>query len=610
MSEISLFQKKTNKQKERMQIMGKMKTFKKVVAAITTSALALVGTVTFNPADAKAEDTVTKTVHITVKDDVSGFKGVAVQAWCGVATKDTVAISTLSSCWGDDNTAAVTPVTIKDGACDLEITIDKADKDYGVYTGMQLIAYNEGADGTKLVNTGNAPEDVMAALNDAGSQFWMTFDIEAGTYSVTTTDPAAIKAADVEELIKAIGTVTLDSLSKIVAAETAVENYLKVSTSYKTSDISNYADLTAARATYDELKAADDKAKEEANAAAAGKLTLYVQAPEGWDAISIWAWTDAGNLFEKWPGKAMTACDNNAGWFKATIETDGVTNIIFNNAAEGADATAQTVDITDVAAGTYWYTLALGEEDKFNGTAVTEAPEGWEDEEEVTLETEDPTEDGEDEEGEDGEDGEGEEEEEASSWADATLKVHVRMVEGVDEWTKLGAYLFGTGESFGWSGGSGELTGAWPGTEMQLEIGSETWYAFGGTFDDGFYDLIINNFVSDDEEAEGATKLQAKEVEITDGEYWITIAADEEGNYMATVVTEAPEDYDGQGLEDDQISEAPDTEEEENGEDDSTTDNADPAKGNTGDTVPVAAAMMLTIACGAVVVASRKRKAA
>lgn len=582
------------------------KTFKKIVAAATTAALAFVGTVTFNPADAKADTTTV--IHIKAADGINNVAGwIAAEDGIGVTFAAQAENSNPALNWGDGNNPQF---LAKNGDYyDFTITGDMvAPKG----TNALQILVNCGEDSQYCCKYAIDADDSNGnvALFNSANEFWATLTPSGqwdGTISLSTIDPSAITAADVEALIDEIGDVTLDSASKIEAAEQAVADYLDVSDNNKTADISNYATLTAARETYDALKEADDKAKEEANEKAAGELTLYVEKPADWDSVSLWAWTDNGNLFKDWPGEALTACENNDGWYKATISVDGITNIIFSNPGG-----AQTVDITGLTAGTYWYTLVLNDgQDKFEvDTVVTEAPEGWEEEEKAELETEDPT-DGDD---ETGDDETGDDEDTTSAWDDAKLKIHVKMPE-LENWDALGVYLFGSDENFGWSGS--ELSGAWPGAAMVLENDSETWYAFGGTFADGFYKLIVNNYVSDDEAAEGAIKCQIDPaLDITDGEYWITIDLAEDGTYVATVMTEAPEDYDGTGLSDDQIAEDPTADDTDDATDDAadddTTDDttgANPASGST-DGLPVAGAMVVVMFSAAVVVASRKRRAA
>ena len=143
---------------------------------------------------------------------------------------------------------------------------------------------------------------------------------------------------------------------------------------------------------------------------------------------------------------------------------------------------------------------------------------------------------------------------ESLKWKNAKLKIHVKMPK-FEDWTKLGVYLFGTGKQFGWSGGHGEQTGHWPGSQMIKEIDSNSWYAFGGTFLDGYYDCIINNYVSDFEVEEGTINCQTKELEIKDGEYWIEVNYDDEYDFFfPTIMTKAPKDYDGKGLFGNQIT--------------------------------------------------------
>lgn len=119
------------------------------------------------------------------------------------------------------------------------------------------------------------------------------------------------------------------------------------------------------------------------------EVTFYVKAPEEWNLVSIWAWSDNGDLFELWPGEAMMYCGNNEGWYKATIAVEGNINVIFNN--PGLDV--QTVDINDVAPGTYWYELNPADgEDRYTVSTI-DRPEDWADEEKYMLETVDPNED-------------------------------------------------------------------------------------------------------------------------------------------------------------------------------------------------------------------------
>ncbi|MBQ8248671.1 MAG: hypothetical protein IJY93_02145, partial [Clostridia bacterium] len=94
--------------------------------------------------------------------------------------------------------------------------------------------------------------------------------------SAAEADKAA--AAEVDALITAIGEVTLESEAAIIAAETAYAGLTDVQKAY----VNNLAALEAARATYNELKAAADKAEADAAAAqvvidaidAIGEITL------------------------------------------------------------------------------------------------------------------------------------------------------------------------------------------------------------------------------------------------------------------------------------------------------------------------------------------------
>ena len=65
----------------------------------------------------------------------------------------------------------------------------------------------------------------------------------------------------------------------------------------------------------------------------------------GWSTVRLWAWTDAGNIFDSWPGQIVTK--DSEGWYSYTFEEDITSvNIIWNN---GID---QTIDIEGVTSST------------------------------------------------------------------------------------------------------------------------------------------------------------------------------------------------------------------------------------------------------------------
>lgn len=571
------------------------KSIKKFVSVFTAAAMAFVGVLATNPVVAKAGTTktgTTKTIHVICNDDVSSYDGVALQVWGGLTTTDTVSMGSVSKVWGEGDNTQIKPLTLNEGKADVTVSYD------GSASGMQFIKYT--ATKCDTANTGHETADVMAALNDAGTEIWMTFT--GSSYTVSTTDPSLLSATEKAiAAIDAIGTVSLGSKDKIEAAEAA---YAALTADEKTN-VTNYATLTAARTQYDALK----KAQDDANAAAAGELTVYVKAPAEWTEVAMWAWTSAGNLFEAWPGQTMAACDNNDGYFKATIKVDGVTSIIF---AGGKGDIGQTDNIEELAAGTYWFTLTPYEEGHdpadingrpgFTVASSTTAPEGWAEEEKAEIETQAPTKAPE----------EGEEdttEDVGAAWDSMKLKIHFLNSE---EWEKVGVYLtYGS-----WA----EITGAWPGAEMGLEVGSETWYAVGtnGTAEET-YNVIFNNLVSDAEADEGAVKHQTADTkELTTGEYWfvldeVTAESDTQVTYsvkMYTSVEDLEKDgytYDGQGLdsvEDPAGEEAEDTTEAET-EAETEDDKADGAE--TGDVAPVAV-MVLGLAAVVAVVAAKKKQ--
>ncbi len=71
-------------------------------------------------------------------------------------------------------------------------------------------------------------------------------------------------------------------------------------------------------------------------------ITVRYLAPDSWDAVYLWAWTEDGDLFAKWPGVALKK--EQGGYYSYTFE-EGVrgVNVIFSN-GNGV----QTMDLEEV----------------------------------------------------------------------------------------------------------------------------------------------------------------------------------------------------------------------------------------------------------------------
>ena len=528
----------------------------------------------FNTADSKwyKESSFATEILAPVLDEifyVVGAEGMIGEGW-GWNT-DNGLMSVVS-----EGVQAVTFSRIPDGTYEFKIVQDP--KDFGWD--------NQIVDDALKIDNGNMAVTADNGVND------ITITLDVATKAVTAAVvKSPINGADVVEMIAtlpAVEDITLADEAAVAAVEAAYEGLSDA----EKANVTNYDVLVALRAKLDELQqAADD----------AANVILHFENALAWETVNAYAFNDDGALLGDWPGKEISANANNEGWYSFKLSCAADFTVIFN----GSGKQTVNTDITVAADGVTeaWITMTgeLAEPDEFGNanyatTVVTEAPEGWTEGEIEEIIPEDPEVPEEDEE-EVPEDEETEEEDVPTAWDDAALKIHVLMPE-IENWEKLGLYLFGTGENFGWTGGAGELTGAWPGAELKLENDSETWYAFGGTFADGHYMAIINNFVSDAEAAEGAVKAQAKDLELTDGEYWIVLEVAEDGSVVANVSEEAPENYDGTGLDEIVEGDTP-----EDTKDDET------ANGGTGDALPFAVATVAMVA-GAALVVSRKRKVA
>lgn len=164
----------------------------------------------------------------------------------------------------------------------------------------------------------------------------------------TVADPSEVIAK-----INAIGTVayTGDCLAKIEAAEAAYESYTG-----EKSGVTNYATLTAARAKFDELKAA-----------AMGKVTVYVKNSD-WNAV--YAYTFGPETLGTWPGTALEKDAKNSDWYVFTATITDMTSIIFNN-----NDGKQTPNLKLMEKGTYW--MSLTNDTLADAAFSATAPTGW-----------------------------------------------------------------------------------------------------------------------------------------------------------------------------------------------------------------------------------------
>lgn len=357
-----------------------------------------------------------------------------------------------------------------------------------------------------------------------------------------------------------------------------------------------------------EVVAKEDPTEEPTDEIDGDSLTVHV--PVDWIKPKLYAFTTGGDntpLLGDWPGTAMKANKDNKGYYSVKFALDTVEDITVIVSGTDADGkTVQTVNIPleDITEGAneVWLTISdeKGEEDEFGNANflaeyTTAEPDGWVASEVEEAEPEDETE------AEDGEDGEDEEEgDDTAAWDSMKLKIHFLNSEN---WDKVGVYLtYGS-----WA----EITGSWPGSEMGLEIGSETWYAVGtnGTKEET-YNVIFNDMVSDADASEDNKKHQTPDTkDLTVGEYWfvldeITAETDVQVTYgvkMYTSVEDLEADgytYDGQGLDS--------VEDPDDGKDaDKEDENAD-AETETGDALPYAV-VLLGAAAVVAVVASKKR---
>lgn len=221
-------------------------------------------------------------------------------------------------------------------------------------------------------------------------------------------------------------------------------------------------------------------------------VLIYVESPDGWDGLHVWAWDDDGTgAFANlgWPGKAMVADENNPGWFYLYVPST-MTNVIVN----ANDSSVQT-EAFAIAGENVWVTIA--EQTTSGGETTT--TEGT-----IYVATVSTTQ---------------------ATVGDLPVYVATRYIFAYVpiDWDTAGIWAWNN------ESGTGVFT-TWPGAEMTLRDDGWFMYEIPVTADR----VIINNF-----DAENTEKTIDLTVPATDA--YVQIGdTNADGNYEATITDTKP----------------------------------------------------------------------
>lgn len=338
------------------------KIFKKAITAVASLAM-MVGMVAGMPAmDAKAGNLVArKNIYVSVP---TGTNDVAIHIWSG-ANFGSAASGAGSFSW------AKAMNKVQDGLFVIEADIYD---NFG--NGLQVGIVDTNAEYKS--DSSDKPtyfSDIKSDMIDPSkTDVWLEV-VGGSDYTIKTCAPVSITASDadiaanVETKIDAALALaaTTDNKAAYDAALAAYNGLTDAQKAYVPA-----SKLTSLNAGISTIQAAIDAE----NAAAAGKVTIYVQNTQNWEKVTLYSWKDSTEFFGGWPGKSMTACEKNAGWYSATFDITAATSFIFSNNDNGE----QTANIEGVVAGTYWYVINKNDDGTITATASTTAPSGWVDE--------------------------------------------------------------------------------------------------------------------------------------------------------------------------------------------------------------------------------------
>ncbi len=190
-------------------------------------------------------------------------------------------------------------------------------------------------------------------------------------------------------------------------------------------------------------------------------VTIHFQKPAAWETVNAYIWTDGGALpgYEDnniWPGKAITANADHAGWYDLTIQAnvpDGF-KFILNNGNGSQTCDLETGAIT--GSTELWVTATKENpgSNKDDWAVLTSAPDAW------------------------------------TGTPERTFTAHFH---NTDNWESVYAYAFYNNEE----GVNTEPFGIWPGTKISENEKNPGWFDAETTAKTDTFTIIFNNNAGD-----------------------------------------------------------------------------------------------------------------
>lgn len=359
------------------------KFLKKAVATVAALAMAVAGLVVAPKQVEAGNSCGLKNIYVSVPEEE---EYVGINIWRGL---DSSAPSFSSATWAKTMTKVQAGLFVISGTMYDDFNQNKDTNPS--HDGLQIILFDDAEGsanhGQYQANGGDGTgksayfDDITdALLNTTETDVWLEVCTD-GTWTIKVGSPVPITATDAE-----IAAAAEDKMDEAISLEANLDNkakYVDAKGAYDALtadqkalvDATKYSKIRAALATIADI---------EANAA--GDLTIYV-ITESWTDVALYGWyEDNSKLAGGWPGKVLSADENNPTYkvFKGTLT--GPVKIIFNN---NNNSNQQKTNEKYFIKGTYWVNI-----DGNNGLNVsTTKPANWVEnrEEPTTPSAEEPT---------------------------------------------------------------------------------------------------------------------------------------------------------------------------------------------------------------------------